>query len=129
MAKKKANVPHEGHVSGQSNKPMSLPAHSLTHKELEAELKSDSLNGITPEDAAARLTEHGKNDLGEAEGVQPLRIVIAQFANAMTMVGSVQSGVPGPRAQSPGSKGPMLPGAALLTSPGSHPRHGGFLWF
>lgn len=87
MAKKKANVPHEGHISGQSNQPMSLPAHALTYKQVEEELKSNSLNGLSPDDAAARLTEFGKNDLGEAEGVQPLRIVVAQIANAMTMVG------------------------------------------
>lgn len=87
MGKQKANVPHEGHVSGQSNKPMSLPAHALTFQQLEEELKSNSLNGISTEDAAARLAEFGKNDLGDAEGVQPLRIVVAQIANAMTMVG------------------------------------------
>lgn len=96
MAKKKANVPHEGHVSGQSNKPMSLPAHALTYQQVEEELKSNSLNGISPEDAAARLAEFGKNDLGEAEGVQPLRIIVAQIANAMTMVSSLpgSQGVP-----------------------------------
>ena len=87
MAKKKANVPHEGHVSGQSNKPMSLPAHALTHRQVEEELKTNSLDGLTPDEATSRHAEYGSNDLGEAEGVQPLRIVIAQIANAMTMVG------------------------------------------
>lgn len=86
MAKKKANVPAEGHVSGQSNRPMSLPAHALSSKQVEEELGGNVLNGLAPEEAARRLEEFGKNDLGDAEGVQPLRIVIAQIANAMTMV-------------------------------------------
>jgi magnesium-transporting ATPase (P-type) len=81
------SAPNE-HVSGQSNKPMSRPAHALTHQQVAAELSADALDGLTPDEAKSRLTEYGSNDLGEAEGVQPLKIVIAQVANAMTMVSS-----------------------------------------
>ena len=81
-------MPAEGHVSGQSNKPLTAPAHALTFKQVEQELKSDALSGLSAEEAASRLLEFGNNDLGEAEGVQPLRIIVAQIANAMTMVGT-----------------------------------------
>ncbi|PKS04934.1 hypothetical protein jhhlp_008300 [Lomentospora prolificans] len=86
MGKQKANMPGEGHVSGQSNKPMSLPAHALTYRQVEEELKSNALSGLSADEAASRLTTFGSNDLGDAEGVQPIRIIIAQVANAMTMV-------------------------------------------
>lgn len=79
--------PDQNHVSGQSNKSLSRPAHALTCQELAEELNADPLNGLSADDAKRRLEEFGKNDLGEAEGVQPLKIVMAQIANAMTLVG------------------------------------------
>lgn len=81
------NSPTE-HVSGQSNKPLSRPAHALPHDQVAAELNADLLSGLSPEEARRRLDEFGSNDLGEAEGVQPIKIVIAQVANAMTLVSS-----------------------------------------
>lgn len=83
---KEAVKPDQDHVSGQSNKPLSRPAHALTHQQLAEELNADPLNGLSADEASRRLEEFGKNDLGEAEGVQPLKIVIAQVANAMTLV-------------------------------------------
>lgn len=74
------------HTSGQSNKPLSRPAHALTFQQLAQELNADILSGLTAQEAKARLEQYGKNDLGEEEGVQPLKIVVAQIANAMTMV-------------------------------------------
>lgn len=79
--------PDQDHVSGQSNKRLSRPAHALTHQQLAEELNADSLNGLSADEAKKRLEEFGKNELGEGEGVQPLKIVIAQVANAMTLVG------------------------------------------
>jgi P-type Na+/K+ transporter len=76
----------EPHVSGQANKPMSRPAHALTYEQVVQELGSDALNGLSSEDAKQRLGVYGANDLGESKGVSPLRIVIAQIANAMTLV-------------------------------------------
>ncbi|ROT34444.1 sodium transport ATPase [Sodiomyces alkalinus F11] len=88
MAKgKEPTAPEEVvHVSGQSNKPLSAPAHALTHKQVTEELKSNALTGLSAADAQARVQEYGPNELGDAEGVKPLRIVVAQIANAMTMV-------------------------------------------
>jgi P-type Na+/K+ transporter len=78
--------PPDSHLSGQSNKPLSRPAHALTHRQLAAELTADTVQGLSPAEANSRLEEYGANDLGDAKGVQPLKIVISQIVNAMTMV-------------------------------------------
>ncbi|KAJ4288362.1 P-type ATPase [Collariella sp. IMI 366227] len=78
--------PPAQHVSGQSNRPLSHPAHALTHEQLAAELDADILSGLTAQEANVRLEQYGRNDLGEEEGVQPLKIIVAQIANAMTLV-------------------------------------------
>ncbi|KEY66263.1 hypothetical protein S7711_09189 [Stachybotrys chartarum IBT 7711] len=74
------------HVSGQSNKPMSAPAHALSADQVVQELNANVTDGLTTEDAKRRLEEHGPNELGEDKGVQPLEILIAQVANALTLV-------------------------------------------
>jgi magnesium-transporting ATPase (P-type) len=79
-------TPSARQVSGQSNRPLSRPAHALSHEQVAAELEVDVLSGLTAEEAKARLEKYGRNDLGEEEGVQPLKIVVAQIANAMTLV-------------------------------------------
>lgn len=84
MAKKDDSV--DNHVSGQSNEPMSRPAHALTFNQVVEELKTDTMHGLTSAEAKARHEKFGNNDLGEADGVQPLKIIIAQVANAMTLV-------------------------------------------
>lgn len=76
----------EGHVSGQSNRPMTQPAHCLAVAEVVEQLKADTSNGLSDDEAQKRLAEYGKNDLGEAQKVSPIRILIAQVANAMTLV-------------------------------------------
>lgn len=82
----KNDDPLAGHVSGQSNKPLSRPPHSLTFNNVVKELGSDEINGLHASVAKQRLDEFGPNDLGEAEGVSPVKIIIAQIANAMTLV-------------------------------------------
>lgn len=89
MAKSGPDKSPADHVSGQSNKPLSRPAHALTFQQLAAELNADTLGGLAPAEAKRRLDEYGNNDLGDAEGVQPIKIIIAQVANAMTMVRSL----------------------------------------
>ncbi|KAF5025637.1 hypothetical protein F66182_2243 [Fusarium sp. NRRL 66182] len=76
----------DNHVSGQSNDPMSRPAHALSFDQVVQELKTDTLSGLTSAEAKSRHEQFGNNDLGEADGVQPLKIIIAQVANAMTLV-------------------------------------------
>ncbi|KAK5630852.1 hypothetical protein RRF57_006567 [Xylaria bambusicola] len=74
------------HVSGQSNKPMSRPAHALSYEQVIHELGSDPINGLSSDAAKQRLEELGQNALGDSEGVSPLKIIVAQIANAMTLV-------------------------------------------
>jgi hypothetical protein len=84
MGKKATTL--EGHVSGQCNKPMSLPAHSLTLEQVKTELKTEEWHGLDDAEAKRRVDEYGSNELGEAESVSPVKILIAQVANAMTLV-------------------------------------------
>lgn len=77
----------DNHVSGQSNKPLTRPAHALTRNEVAAELGADVLTGLSKDEVKKRLDEYGENDIGESKGIQPFKIVIAQIANAMTLVG------------------------------------------
>lgn len=79
-------VVSDTHVSGQSNDPISQPAHALSFEQCAEELNADILNGLSEAEAGQRLVKYGNNDLGEAEGIQPLKIILAQVANAMTMV-------------------------------------------
>ncbi|KAI4690811.1 uncharacterized protein J4E88_002284 [Alternaria novae-zelandiae] len=84
MGKKETTL--EGHVSGQCNKPMSAPAHSLTLEQVKTELKTDEWHGLDDSEAKRRVDDYGANELGEAESVSPVKILIAQVANAMTLV-------------------------------------------
>jgi Na+-exporting ATPase len=83
---KKGSEPFEGHVSGQSNHPLSLPAHSLSLQQVVDELKTDTWSGLDDAEAKRRLDDYGPNELGKVEGVSVIKILIAQAANAMTMV-------------------------------------------
>ncbi|KAK3376083.1 hypothetical protein B0T24DRAFT_699154 [Lasiosphaeria ovina] len=64
------------------------PAHALTQQQVAAETGDDVLTGLSRGEAQRRLggSEYGRNELDDAEGVQPLKIVVAQIANAMTLV-------------------------------------------
>lgn len=74
------------HVSGQSNTPISKPAHSLEWKQVVEDLKTNVDDGLTSAEAKKRLEEHGRNELGDGEGVNPGKILTRQIANAMTLV-------------------------------------------
>jgi magnesium-transporting ATPase (P-type) len=74
------------HISGQSNTPMTAPAHALTFEQVAQELGANLDDGLTEEEAKRRLETNGRNEFGEQEGVQPLKIFIGQIANALTLV-------------------------------------------
>lgn len=76
----------DGHVSGQANKPLSQSAHCLKWSALADELGANTEDGLTSSDASQRLGEYGRNELGEAGGVNPGKILMRQIANAMTLV-------------------------------------------
>jgi P-type Na+/K+ transporter len=85
MAKK--NAPGlESHVSGQSNKRFTRPAHALPYTEVIDQIHANQSDGLTEEDAKRRLNEYGRNELDEGKGVQPVKILVRQVANAMTLV-------------------------------------------
>lgn len=83
---KPTDNPLADHVSGQSNKPMSKPAHALKWTQVVEELKADPEDGLSSADAKARLEEYGRNELGDTGGVNPGKILLRQVANAMTLV-------------------------------------------
>ena len=83
---KPTDNPLADHVSGQSNKPMSKPAHALKWPQVVEELKADAEDGLSSADAKARLEEYGRNELGDTGGVNPGKILVRQVANAMTLV-------------------------------------------
>lgn len=76
------------HIPGQSNKPLSGPAHSLTGQQVLDELQSNATRGLDPDDVPRRLAEYGTNELDQNKGVQPLKIFVEQIFNAMTLVRS-----------------------------------------
>ncbi|CAM1502447.1 Fc.00g044310.m01.CDS01, partial [Cosmosporella sp. VM-42] len=87
MGKATPHAPILGeHVSGQSNKPLSRPPHSLTSPQVLEELKSDAINGLGLEEVPRRLVEYGLNELERRKGVQPVKIFLEQIFNAMTLV-------------------------------------------
>ncbi|KAK6584732.1 hypothetical protein PZA11_002956 [Diplocarpon coronariae] len=86
MTNEKGPQAEERHVSGQANKPLSQPPHALPVDAFVAELSVDSENGLTSEEAKRRLEEYGLNQLDDGPGVQPVKILIRQIANAMILI-------------------------------------------
>ncbi|KAM6536149.1 P-type ATPase [Fusarium falciforme] len=74
------------HVSGQSNTPMTAPAHALTFEQVAEQLQGHTVDGLRTAEAERRLKECGRNEFGEQQGVQPIKILIGQIANALTLV-------------------------------------------
>lgn len=79
-----------GHVSGQCNKPLSRPAHSLPGDDVLKELEANLSRGLADGQAVERLADYGPNQLKEKQGVQPVAIFIEQIFNAMTLVSLAQ---------------------------------------
>ncbi|KAF7912697.1 uncharacterized protein EAF01_001718 [Botrytis porri] len=80
----RANIVEE--VSGQSNKPLSKPAHALEYAQVAHELEANLEDGLTEAEAEERLRLYGRNELDEGPGVQPVQILIHQICNAMILV-------------------------------------------
>lgn len=77
---------NESHVSGQANKPLSLPAHALHYRAVAEELGANAEDGLSEAEAKSRLEEYGRNALDDGPGVQPVKILVRQVANAMMLV-------------------------------------------
>lgn len=92
MGKHTVHMPIVGaHISGQSNKALSQPPHSLTSQQVLDELGSNATTGLTPEEISRRLEEMGPNELEQNGGVQPVKIFLEQIFNAMTLVRQPQN--------------------------------------
>ncbi|KAI0483042.1 sodium transport ATPase 5 [Xylariaceae sp. FL0804] len=76
----------EDHVSGQSNTPLSKPAHSLTIGKVTDELGGSGIDGISASEAERRLQDLGPNELDNGPGLNPSKILLKQVANAMMLV-------------------------------------------
>lgn len=76
----------EGHKSGQSNEPLSAPAHALSFQKVIEETKCNPDDGLSSAEAKSRLEKFGNNDLGDDGGVSPAKILLRQVANSMTLV-------------------------------------------
>lgn len=55
-------------------------------KEVVKELKTDAEKGLTEKEAEKRLSRYGLNQLQEAEGISPLKLLLAQFQDFMVLV-------------------------------------------
>lgn len=77
---------NEQHVSGQANKPLSRPPHALSYDAVVNELDTNVKDGLADAEAKSRLEEYGRNELDDGPGVQPVKILVRQVANAMMLV-------------------------------------------
>lgn len=76
----------EPHVSGQANSPLSRPPHALTTQATAEEIGANTQDGLSVTEASSRLSQYGRNELDDGPGVQPVKILIRQVANAMMLV-------------------------------------------
>lgn len=60
--------------------------HAMTARQIVQKFSSDPQRGLATDEAAARLLAHGRNALDDGPGVQPIKILINQVANAMMLV-------------------------------------------
>ena len=90
MAGKEKQHDAEGqhvHISGQANEILSegLP-HSLTIDQAAQAIGANLSDGLTSSEAESRLQKYGRNELDDGPGVSPVKILVRQVANAMTLV-------------------------------------------
>lgn len=90
MRKNKADN-DEDHVSGQANKPLSLPPHALSYDDVSTEIGANTEDGLTAAEVQSRIEQYGKNVLDDGPGVQPVKILVRQVANAMMLVSQPDS--------------------------------------
>jgi Ca2+-transporting ATPase len=62
------------------------PPHALPATAVAEGLGADAGHGLSEEDAAARLQEHGPNELERGEAVNPWRLLLAQLTSPMILL-------------------------------------------
>ncbi|MEX0673734.1 MAG: cation-transporting P-type ATPase, partial [Gaiellaceae bacterium] len=60
-----------------------LPWHTLDADTVAARLETSLAAGLSAEEAARRLAEHGPNELEARGGVAPWRLLLEQFKNVL----------------------------------------------
>lgn len=78
--------PQQESLPGQGNAHLSGPAHALSYPQVANEIEANRTDGLTGAEAAKRLEQYGRNELQSGGGVQPVKILIGQIANAMILV-------------------------------------------
>ena len=66
--------------------PTALPWHSMTVEEVVSSLDTDVASGISEEEAARRLAEHGPNSLWSDKGATRLGLLLHQFRDVLIWV-------------------------------------------
>lgn len=82
----KSKQDEAAHVSGQAMEPISGLPHTLSVDECVQQIGANTADGLTSQEAESRLQKYGPNELDDGPGVQPVKILIRQVANAMTLV-------------------------------------------
>lgn len=70
---------NEGHTSRQANKPLSLPLHTLSRDAVCNKIGTDAA------EAESRLEQYGRSELDDGPGVELVKTLARQDANAMTL--------------------------------------------
>lgn len=109
----KNKTKHEPNLLGQDNIRLSGPPHALSYEAVSDEIGADTENGLSAAEAQSRLEKYGRNELDDGPGVQPVRILIRQVANAMMLVRSLY---------------PYIKTLILISGKGSGHGHGRQLW-
>ncbi|MCJ1246471.1 hypothetical protein MMC30_003679 [Trapelia coarctata] len=86
MGEKRSDDETGTQVPGQGNKPLSAPPHALSYDAVSNEIGANVQDGLTTKEAKSRLERYGRNELDDGPGVQPVKILIRQVANAMMLV-------------------------------------------
>ncbi|MGU3469783.1 calcium-translocating P-type ATPase, SERCA-type [Paenibacillus sp. D51F] len=60
--------------------------HQLAEEQLLSQLGSSPDNGLSAEEAAKRLAEHGRNELSEGKKLSPVKLFLNQFKDFMVLV-------------------------------------------
>ncbi|RMJ24713.1 P-type ATPase [Aspergillus sp. HF37] len=81
-----ADEKHDPESLGSGASPLAQPAHSLTPEAVLSELQTGLEDGLTNNEAKARLEKYGPNKLDEGEGISMIKILVGQVANAMMLV-------------------------------------------
>jgi hypothetical protein len=71
---------------GLDNGPQALLAHALTIDETRDQLETNLEDGLARSQIASRAEKWGRNELDDGPGVQPVKILVHQIANAMILV-------------------------------------------